>query len=91
MRTYGIIQVFRFVEGIWVRQKSRQIQFFRGKKPILLHLSTTYSELPSDISTMQRSDYCRGSELFVIANCHHRMCTTLCPFRALNCTVIRPK
>ena len=30
MRTYGVKQVFQFVEGIWLHRKSRQIRgFFR--------------------------------------------------------------
>ena len=37
VRTYGIKQVFRFVEGIWLHRKSRQIRFFR-KRQILLHM-----------------------------------------------------
>ena len=28
MRTYGENQAFRFVEGIWLHRKSRQIRFF---------------------------------------------------------------
>ena len=31
MRTYGENQTFRFVEGIWLQRKSRQIRFFVGK------------------------------------------------------------
>ena len=30
MRIYGVNQVFRFVEGIWLLRNSRQIQFFFG-------------------------------------------------------------
>ena len=32
MRTYGVNQEFRFVEGIWLGRKSRQIQFFFSRK-----------------------------------------------------------
>ena len=28
---YGVSQVFRFVEGIWLHRKSRRIQFFLEK------------------------------------------------------------
>ena len=30
-RAYGVNQVFRFVEGIWLHRKSRQINFFFRK------------------------------------------------------------
>ena len=51
MRTYELNQAFRFVEGIWIHRKSRQIRKKR-KRLILHHLCTTYSELPSYISIM---------------------------------------
>ena len=41
MRTFGVKQEFRFVEGIWLHRKSCQIRFF-----------FTYYELPSRISTI---------------------------------------
>ena len=31
MRTHGVNQAFRFVEGIWLHRKSRQIRFFFKK------------------------------------------------------------
>ena len=31
MRTHGVNQAFRFVEGIWLHRKSRQIRFFSEK------------------------------------------------------------
>ena len=31
VRTYGVIKVFQFVEGIWLHRKSRCIRFFFGK------------------------------------------------------------
>ena len=46
MHTYGVNQVFRFVEGIWSHRKSRH------KRPILLHTCATWSEPPSYISTI---------------------------------------
>ena len=51
VRTYGLNQVFRFVKGIWLHRNSRII-FFSRKRPILLHMCATCSELPSYISTM---------------------------------------
>ena len=54
VRTYGVIQVFRFVEGIWLHRKDRQIRFFR-KRPILLHMCATCSELPSYLNTMRHT------------------------------------
>ena len=32
MHTYGVNQAFRFVEGTWLYQKSRQIRFFVSEK-----------------------------------------------------------
>ena len=32
MRTHGVIQSFRFVEGIWLHRKSHQTRFFIRKK-----------------------------------------------------------
>ena len=37
MRTHGVNQAFRFVEGIWLHLKSRQILFFIGKIPCFHH------------------------------------------------------
>ena len=48
MRTYGVNQVFRFVEGIWLPRKSRQI----NKKSEKTYFSSDVrnsSELPSYI------------------------------------------
>ena len=56
VRTHRVNQVFRFVEGIWLHRKSREIQFFLRKRLILLHTCTTCSELPSYISTMDQTD-----------------------------------
>ena len=42
------MEAFRFVEGIWLHRKSRQIR----KRPILPHMCATCSELPSYISTI---------------------------------------
>ena len=52
--TYGINQLFRFVDGIRSHRKSRH--FFR-KRLILLHTCATCSELPSYISTMGKLGY----------------------------------
>ena len=55
-RTYGVNQAFRFVEGICLHRKSRQIRFFFGK--YLFHMCATFSELPPYISTrLQRVFY----------------------------------
>ena len=35
MRTYGVNQVFRFVEGIWLHRKSRQIRSFFSEKDLV--------------------------------------------------------
>ena len=36
VRTYVVNQAFRFVEGIWLHQKGRQIGFFFGKDPFYI-------------------------------------------------------
>ena len=33
MRTHGVNQAFRFVEGIWLHRKGRQIGYFTRKDP----------------------------------------------------------
>ena len=35
MRTHGVNQAFRFVEGIWFHRKSHQIRFFFRKKDLV--------------------------------------------------------
>ena len=35
MRTHGVNQAFRFVEGIWLHRKSRQIRFFLSGKDLV--------------------------------------------------------
>ena len=53
VRSYGVNQVFRFVEGILLHRKSSQILiFFSLKRPILRHMCATRSQLPYYISTM---------------------------------------
>ena len=64
VRLYGVNQVFRLVEGIWLHRQSRRIRFFIRKdlftylllliylRLILLHICATSSKLPSNISTM---------------------------------------
>ena len=53
---YGINQAFRFVEGMWLHRKSRQIRHFLSKNPpILHHTCATCSELPSCMRTMIRT------------------------------------
>ena len=36
MRTHGVNQAFRFVEGIWLQRKSRQIRFFSEKDLVFI-------------------------------------------------------
>ena len=36
MRTHGVNQAFRFVEGIWLHRKSRQIRFFSEKDLVFI-------------------------------------------------------
>ena len=35
MRTHGVNQAYRFVEGIWLHRKSRQIRFFFSGKDLV--------------------------------------------------------
>ena len=35
LRTHGVNQTFRFVEGIWLHRKSRQIRFFLSEKDLV--------------------------------------------------------
>ena len=35
MRTHGVNQAFRFVEGIWLHRKCHQIRFFFSEKGIV--------------------------------------------------------
>ena len=35
MRTHGVNKAFRFVEGIWLHRKSRQIRFFFSEKDLV--------------------------------------------------------
>ena len=37
MRTYGVNQVLRFAESVWLHRKSRNIPFFFSEGPVLLH------------------------------------------------------
>ena len=52
LRTDGVSQVLRYVEGIWLHRKRRQIHKI-SVKTILLLTCATYSELQSYISTMR--------------------------------------
>jgi len=36
MRTHGVNQAFRFVEGIWLHRKIRQIRFFLEKDLVFI-------------------------------------------------------
>ena len=57
MRTYGVNQAFRCVEGIWLNQKSRQARHFFRKRPILHHNCETCAELRSYIRTVIQPTY----------------------------------
>ena len=35
MRTHGVNQAFRFVEGIWLHRKSHQIRFLFSEKDLV--------------------------------------------------------
>ena len=35
MRTHGVNQAFRFIEGIWLHRKSHQIRFFFSEKDLV--------------------------------------------------------
>ena len=52
MRKYGVNQAIRFVEGICLRQKCRQIRRKKIRKDLFHITCTPCSELPSYISTM---------------------------------------
>ena len=53
MRTHGVNQAFRFLEGIWLHRKSHQIRFFLfGKRPCLHHTCAMLNEQTSNIKTM---------------------------------------
>ena len=66
--TYGVNQIFKFVEGIWLHKKSRQIRFFSRKIPILLHTCATCSEVPSYKSTMVQTVVIKKIELWNVHN-----------------------
>ena len=42
LRSYGVNQAIRFVEGIWLHRKSRQIRLFFQNRAILHHTCATY-------------------------------------------------
>ena len=64
VRTHGVNPVFRFVEGIRLHRKRRQIQFSIRKRPIFLHACATCSELPSNASTMMLGTMCMSELIF---------------------------
>ena len=55
VRTYGINQAIRFVEGIWLHHKNHQIPKIIQILPISHNMCAACSELPSHISTMQQT------------------------------------
>ena len=55
MRTHGVNQAFRFVQGMWLHRKSHQPRFFFSKKrPCLHHTCATWNEQPCYIKTMPK-------------------------------------
>ena len=52
MRTYGVNQYFRFVEGIWLHRKSHQPDFFPRKMTYLTPYMRNKFWVPSCISNM---------------------------------------
>ena len=52
MRTYGVNEAFRFVEGIRLHRKSRQIRKKHSEKTSFAPYVHTILELPSKIITM---------------------------------------
>ena len=54
MRTYGVNETFRFVEGILLYQKNRQIREKKSKQTYFTSYVRTHVELPSYISTMHQ-------------------------------------
>ena len=67
MRTHGVNQTFRFVEGIWLHRKSHQIGYFYPQGPIFLHACATWNEQPSNLKTKGNSNigsHVQGYRLF---------------------------
>ena len=58
VRTYGVNQVFRFVEGIWLHRNRKSLQIRFRKRSILLPTCATCFELPSYTSTMMDTESC---------------------------------
>ena len=65
VRTYGVNLVIRFVEGIWLHRKSRQLRFFFRKGPILLYKCATFTERPFYINTIITDVYSVFFSMFV--------------------------
>ena len=58
MRTHGVNQAFRFVEGIWLHRKSRRIRFFFFSEKDLVFIFPAQHEQPSYIKTMRQGRLC---------------------------------
>ena len=57
VRTYGVNQAFRFVEGTWLHRQSRQIRFRKiRKRPIFPNMCATCCELPSYMCTLANTN-----------------------------------
>ena len=52
LRTHGVNQAFRFVEGFWLHRKSHQIGYFYPKRPIFFRARATFNEQPTTLKTM---------------------------------------
>ena len=50
MRTHGLHQALRFVEGIWLHRKSRQLRFHFSEKDLVFFIRATLNEQPSYIT-----------------------------------------
>ena len=80
MRTYGVNQVFRFVEGIWLRRQGCQILNIFRNRPALLHKCAECFKLPSYIRTMGKIDVSviriqvASIELFLIEQNYYLSC-----------------
>ena len=66
MRTHGVNQAFRFVEGIWLHREieSSDSIFLFEKRPCLHHTCATGNEQPSNIKTMMESLFMFYRECF---------------------------
>ena len=62
MRTHGVNQAFRFVEGIWLHRKSHQIRFFSENDLVYIIRAQELNEQPSSIKTMDGREIDRAPQ-----------------------------